>query len=1036
MKRLLVAALGALICSAAFATVPTNLFLKVSPTPSGIVDPRYPDGNDGTAGVIEWGTIANVSVATGATGSLNLRTLYLTGTGAASATLSTSCLPTLGGGFSTTADGLAWSSATAGAYLCRTTATYLALTSRSRPYLVSAIAPPAADTTAPTVPTGLACTNATAAFNCSIDASSDVFEADGDAASGVTAYDVKLGSSVVSTLTGQSPGLNPQLTQTIIGSYTPTPTSTQNGADWDLTSAGDIDGTDDLVVVRGAQVTGNATIIVKVNSIDNTQNFAKAGVWFRGSHATNSAYFACYPYRSSAGVVKMQTRRRTVDGGNAASPSADVTVTLPLYIRATRSGDASDLFGCDYSTDGNNWTVKDSSSQMTLPSSAYAEMFTVATTASGGATATGHFQQFSVNNVGRVSFTVNGITAGNVSVRARDVTGNNSAYSSTVAVAPVIPVDSTPPTFTVQPSGTSGGQTSINWSAGTATDASGIRGYIPSFCGTSSSCSGGVDQAEQASNSITQTGLTASTTYYFRSKAVDTAGNVSAYSNIVSQTTDAGAAPAFTAPTVTSVTAVNSSTLRITHTAITGADHYILRAADNVAGPYTILTQFDHTALTVDRTGLASGQKGCYEVAAANADESVTGPWSAASESTTCATTTTVAGAIKWHPGQYVWITQSTLSSANLTTIQGQITDTCSNSNIKGYQIIVTWASLEGTTLGDYSAGFSAIDTLVNKVTSCNKRLMVGIKVAAYGGARNYTPSSCSDANFTWVIPRYVLCDSQYGNASAPYGVAYSGSGVAWSGGLVTVGMIWTQSVMDRLIALSAAYSAHVVTGTSYTLDTHPNFEMLGADETAISVPSGSFSYSHSALVAQLKRRLAADATAWPHTQIRLPANFTGSDSMMIELFNACIATKNCSVGGPDPELSLPLTTEVVKVGGVNTTVIAATGTRRTIQANELWRGNVSVTDDSGNARWKVGGGTDFRGQTHWISEVQNLGLNDRVLTTPVSGLQDEATNAMRAAYMIWLRGGRWTEVLAQINADSTLYTTTCPTNFVSCNTN
>lgn len=1035
--RLLLASVAALLtATAAQSAIQTNIQLSIQPTPSSFVDSRYPDGNDGTAGVIQWQTISTISLSTGVTGSQNLRTGNLTGSASATATLATTCSPALSGGFSTTADGLSWTSTTAYSGICRTTATDSGKVSYSNRYRVEAVAPPSADTTPPTTVTGLACAGGVGNGTCSWDTSTDVFEADGDAASGVKEYDVRFNGVIVATVPA-SAGLNKQYVETVIGSYTPTPTSTQSGPDWSLTSAGDIDGTDDLVIKRGAQVVGDAFATVKVESITNTTNFSKGGILVSNSHATNASYFGCYPYRNANGSITIQCRKRSPDGTNAASPSANITgVSLPIWIRVSVRTDPTlgELYSGEYSTNGNTFTAITTDYAMTLGSTRYWDLFAVATTASGGATQTTQFRQFSVNNVPRVQVTFNTLVPGTVDVRPRDNALNAGSYNATVSVTPTIPSDTTPPTFSVQPSGTSGGQTSINWSMGTATDANGIRGYVGYFCGTSATCVGEAAQTEQASNAITQTGLSASTTYYFRSKAIDPSGNVSSYSNIASIATDTGAPPAFTAPAITSVTPLSQTALRITHAAVTGADVYELRAADNVNGPFTQLSQFDHTGLTIDRTGLTAGQVGCYQVRANNTAKTNPGPWTATVD-TLCGQTTAATGAIKWHPGHYFWPTTSTfVPSTQLTAILNSIQSVCSNNAVKGIQLHTAWASLEGPTQGDYSAGFAAVDQILTKLKSCgNKKLMLGMKDATYGSNRN-TPGATS---FSWLIPQYIMDSPTYGGSSAPYGIAYppcthkdangvcDGAGNQWSGGLLAVSRNWEQPVMDRLIALSAAYAAHTFEGVP--LDQSPYVEMVLGSETALGVLGG-FNYSGDALVNQAKRRIAADAIAWPHTMQRVAINFVNSDANALSLMETCKTARNCVVGGPDPEMFL-------------TNPPNTCNYTRTVQGNELYRARTK--NASGN--WADDATAfDYRTVMPWIGEQQDAGFNVRfggmstscTFYTPAE-IQAYQKNTMHMGLMVWIDGGRKSEILTQLASDSSVYSTACPSNFSNgCNTN
>ncbi|GIX35227.1 MAG: lysyl endopeptidase [Lysobacteraceae bacterium] len=101
--------------------------------------------------------------------------------------------------------------------------------------------------------------------------------------------------------------------------------------------------------------------------------------------------------------------------------------------------------------------------------------------------------------------------------------------------------DTTPPTTPGNLSATATGSSTINlsWSASSDTGGSGLAGYRIERC-TGSSCTNFAQIATTTSTAYTNSGLAASTTYRYRIRAVDGAGNVSAYSSIAQATTQAG----------------------------------------------------------------------------------------------------------------------------------------------------------------------------------------------------------------------------------------------------------------------------------------------------------------------------------------------------------------------------------------------------------------------------------------------------------------------------------------------------------------
>ncbi|MCG6116740.1 MAG: fibronectin type III domain-containing protein [Aquimonas sp.] len=93
--------------------------------------------------------------------------------------------------------------------------------------------------------------------------------------------------------------------------------------------------------------------------------------------------------------------------------------------------------------------------------------------------------------------------------------------------------DATPPTVPTSLTASAAGQTSISlgWAASTDTGGSGLAGYRVERC-QGPSCSNFQQVATPTTNSALDSGLTAGATYRYRVRAVDGAGNFSAYSNI------------------------------------------------------------------------------------------------------------------------------------------------------------------------------------------------------------------------------------------------------------------------------------------------------------------------------------------------------------------------------------------------------------------------------------------------------------------------------------------------------------------------
>jgi beta-glucosidase len=130
------------------------------------------------------------------------------------------------------------------------------------------------------------------------------------------------------------------------------------------------------------------------------------------------------------------------------------------------------------------------------------------------------------------SAVLSGLTSGTtftLRVRARDAAGNLSAASSAVTFTTSTAADTSPPTTPGTPTAsaiTATGAT-LNWAA--STDNVGVTGYDV--------INGNTVIATPTTNSVSLTGLTASTTYTLGVRARDAAGNVSAISSGVTFTT-------------------------------------------------------------------------------------------------------------------------------------------------------------------------------------------------------------------------------------------------------------------------------------------------------------------------------------------------------------------------------------------------------------------------------------------------------------------------------------------------------------------
>ncbi len=114
--------------------------------------------------------------------------------------------------------------------------------------------------------------------------------------------------------------------------------------------------------------------------------------------------------------------------------------------------------------------------------------------------------------------------------------GSDAGWLDQVILTAV--TDTTPPTVpgSLSASAVSSSQINTSWTASADSGGSGLAGYKIEQC-SGGRCTGFIQIATTTATSYSNTGLAARTTYRYRVRAYDAAGNNSAYSNIVSATT-------------------------------------------------------------------------------------------------------------------------------------------------------------------------------------------------------------------------------------------------------------------------------------------------------------------------------------------------------------------------------------------------------------------------------------------------------------------------------------------------------------------
>jgi hypothetical protein len=186
----------------------------------------------------------------------------------------------------------------------------------------------------------------------------------------------------------------------------------------------------------------------------------------------------------------------------------------------------------------------------------------------------------------------NGLTTGstyNYRVRAIDAASNVGPYSNLASATAATP-DTQPPTapsnLTAIPASPS--QINLAWTA--STDNVGVTGYYIERC-QGAGCTLFFRVAVSPGTTYSDTGLGASTTYEYRVRATDAAGNLSPYSSIVSATTLTTGAPNFTlsaSPSGLSVAPGSQGASTITSTLSNGFNNAVTLAASGVPSGTTV----------------------------------------------------------------------------------------------------------------------------------------------------------------------------------------------------------------------------------------------------------------------------------------------------------------------------------------------------------------------------------------------------------------------------------------------------------------
>ena len=148
--------------------------------------------------------------------------------------------------------------------------------------------------------------------------------------------------------------------------YRGRPVTFHEGSDGTIAMSGegnDIWNTSDQFRFAYKQLSGDATIIARVDGVQNTDPWAKAGVMIRSSLSADAPN--AFVLLSAAGTVAFQ-RRTTNAGSTAQTPASGLSA--PYWVKITRTGNS---FTAQRSADGNTWVNVGSAVTITMSGTVY-----------------------------------------------------------------------------------------------------------------------------------------------------------------------------------------------------------------------------------------------------------------------------------------------------------------------------------------------------------------------------------------------------------------------------------------------------------------------------------------------------------------------------------------------------------------------------------------------------------------------------------------------------------------------------------------
>ncbi len=398
-------------------------------------------------------------------------------------------------------------------------------------------------------------------------------------------------------------------------------------------------------------------------------------------------------------------------------------------------------------------------------------------------------------------------------VKSRDASGN-LATSGDFTFATSAPPDQTPPVISaVTSSSISSSGATINWTTNEASDTQVNYGLTTSYSSSST-----LNTSKVTSHSQSLSGLSASTTYHYRVKSRDAAGNLATSGDFTFTTS---AAPDTTPPVISAVTSsdISSSGATITWTTNEASDTQVEYGPTAGYGTSTTLNTSKVTSHSQSLSGLSASTTYHYRVKSKDASANL---------ATSGDFTFTTSAAPDTTPPVISAVTSSGISSSGATII---------------------WTTNEASdTQVEYgpTAGYGTSTTLnTSKVTSHSQSLS-GLSASTTYHYR--VKSKDASANLA-TSGDYTLTTSAALDTTPPVISAVTSSGISSSGATIT----W---------ATNEATDTQIVYGptTSYGASTTLNSSMIMAHSQALSGLSPSTTYHYRVKSADAAGNIATSA--------------------------------------------------------------------------------------------------------------------------------------------------------------------------------